>query len=561
MYKISALFCIGTLLMIGSSAVTPAGEQSQLPDDVSSLTQLLHDQNCKIRARAANRLGTMGEKAKAAVPQLIAMLADEDVTGHAYPFIYKVYGYASIALQRIGLPAVPGLTQALKNPNERVRARAAEALGGIGARAKNAIPALLNVSKDDPCERVRSEAVKVLRKIDPSGAMTTASFVRLARTDTASQVRCRAFAALEEIDRNTKRAIPVFIQGLKDEDPNVRGLVARVLGRYGPKAKSAVPALRNALSDQAYRHHGISIHLFRCRPVRYDVAESLGKIGADARAALPDLRRMLNRDADGEVRVAAAMAILRIDPGAKDPVPGLIAVLQDDQQGGCGRELAADGLAELGPAAVSALPALKKTLGDEDHFLRMSTVQALVAIGGKEMVPLLVKQMQEEKRQGDKIRAKGEPYCNNYDNIQTRSEIAVALGKLGRDAVAAVPALSAALAEVNEGYDVPVAAAEALGKIGSAARAAVPQLVIALDDEYEEMRAKAALALGRIGPGAKAAVPRLGDLLNDPSEDVREAARNALRKIDPEAARQLGSERPTNNEQPQTPTSPDQPGG
>jgi HEAT repeat protein len=40
-----------------------------------------------------------------------------------------------------------------------------------------------------------------------------------------------------------------LIKQLKDEDPNVRRIAARVLGFIGPDAKEAVPALTEALKD------------------------------------------------------------------------------------------------------------------------------------------------------------------------------------------------------------------------------------------------------------------------------------------------------------------------
>ncbi|MCI0539843.1 MAG: HEAT repeat domain-containing protein, partial [Verrucomicrobiales bacterium] len=44
-------------------------------------------------------------------------------------------------------------------------------------------------------------------------------------------------------------AVPNLIPLLKDTDPLVRRLAAYALGQIGPKAKEAIPALKEALND------------------------------------------------------------------------------------------------------------------------------------------------------------------------------------------------------------------------------------------------------------------------------------------------------------------------
>ena len=58
-------------------------------------------------------------------------------------------------------------------------------------------------------------------------------------------------------------------------------------------------------------------------------------------------------------------------------------------------------------------------------------------------------------------------------------------------------------------------AAQALGFMGREAKAAVPALIEATGSSYEWNRNLAVITLGEIGPEAKAAVPRLIELLRD----------------------------------------------
>jgi HEAT repeat protein len=123
-----------------------------------------------------------------------------------------------------------------------------------------------------------------------------------------------------------------------------------------------------------------------------------------------------------------------------------------------------------------------------------------------------------------------------------RREVAFALGRIGPEARAGVPALAAALKD--EEVLVRLNAALALFKIGPDARLAVAELTEALVDEEDFIRMDAALALSRIGPDAKSAVPTLLKVMADKNNrrilpfferNVSQTAVLALGKIGPGA--------------------------
>ncbi len=60
--------------------------------------------------------------------------------------------------------------------------------------------------------------------------------------------RIAAFA-LGKIGPAAKEAVPALIAALKDEDKDVRVYAASALGHIGPAAKEAVPALEAAARD------------------------------------------------------------------------------------------------------------------------------------------------------------------------------------------------------------------------------------------------------------------------------------------------------------------------
>jgi HEAT repeat protein len=75
-------------------------------------------------------------------------------------------------------------------------------------------------------------------------------------------------------------------------------------------------------------------------------------------------------------------------------------------------------------------------------------------------------------------------------------------------------------------------AVQALGNLGAEDAAVVPALVGALKDRDALVRGDAALALLKLGPDAKEAIPALHDARKDRDAKVRDYAAKALEKID-----------------------------
>lgn len=121
-------------------------------------------------------------------------------------------GRANLELIRLGEPAVPGLTEMLKDPDPRVRGLAASTFWGMGGKARSAVPALAEALSDP----------------DPS-------------------FRTQIAMALENMGPDAKDAVPALIQALSDPDRGVRQASVKALGRIGPGARAAVPALSRAL--------------------------------------------------------------------------------------------------------------------------------------------------------------------------------------------------------------------------------------------------------------------------------------------------------------------------
>ncbi|MEK8053102.1 serine hydrolase [Ideonella sp. DXS22W] len=137
-------------------AATPADAPAEAPSFAQHLAALSHP-DPYTRGEAAIALGRIGEPA---VPALTQALRSDDA---------RLRTSAAIALGRIGAPAVralPELTALLSDANAQVRHVAAVTLGGLGTAARSAAPALTRILSDQS-EAVRRSAVLALDQVAP----------------------------------------------------------------------------------------------------------------------------------------------------------------------------------------------------------------------------------------------------------------------------------------------------------------------------------------------------------------------------------------------------------
>jgi hypothetical protein len=179
--------------------------------------------------------------------------------------------------------------------------------------------------------------------------------VQDAKTGPAGKAAPVAPATIEEL-----------VAGLKDPNPAKRRQSATGLGRHGPRAVVAVPALVAVLKGD------------KEPAVRSQAAEALGGIGTSARGAVPDLLNAL-KDEDALVRETAAEALADIKFDGPKVVPALVALLADaDMNVRCA---AAHSLGDFGAAAQSAVAELKKVQQQDKHpFVREAAADALIIL-------------------------------------------------------------------------------------------------------------------------------------------------------------------------------------
>ena len=158
-----------------------------------------------------------------------------------------------------------------KDEDERVRIAAARALGKIGLAAVPALTQLLT----DKDEGVQMVAATLLGKIGPD-AMTAVPALTQLLKDNNKWVRMNAALALGEIGHEAKTATPALMELLQENNGTVRQAAAWALGKIGPEAKSAVPALMQLLTDKDER-------------VRVAASQALDEIDKDKKERLREV--------------------------------------------------------------------------------------------------------------------------------------------------------------------------------------------------------------------------------------------------------------------------------
>ncbi|MHB1425241.1 MAG: HEAT repeat domain-containing protein [Gemmataceae bacterium] len=590
------------LVRLGSSAV-PA-----------LLEALADETRCE---EAAHVLGLIGPRAADAVPDLLAVLDRRQAPA-------ALRSEAAFALGRIGEPIaaiVPALSAALQDGKMEVREQAAESLGWIGPPAREAM-AFLAAAVNDEEPKVARRACQALSFIDEKGAATALlKAFESERTQVAieagralwrlgpkaeSIVPALLSAAQGPIDKSASArtllasfgpwVAPTLVAALNDNEAARREAAADILGRIGPPARAAVPALLVLLKDKssavAFRAAMALSQIDSTRaaaavPLLSDAlddpgaAAALANIGPDARAAVPALIaalkprkgvahqealragarlalarigtpavsaliEVLKDKRDGVAQRAAGDALGWVLPPSKEAVPALIQALKNDR---VHAGVYAHALGQLGPLAFAAVPDLTDLLTDPGN--RPASAVALVRIDpgqAAKVVPLLVKDLQaaEENQRLAAVLAltvigpaAKEAAPALVDALRDRQLSAAALIALPALGAAAVPNLIELLKSPQA--DHRLLALQVLAKIGAEASAALLPAIASLLDADSAVRVWAAVVIQAIGPDARAAVPILIANLRSLRPEVRSAAAAALGHIGPDAkeARQL----------------------
>lgn len=302
--------------------------------------------------------------------------------------------------QSTGARAVPALTESLQHEDAKVRIAAALALAEIGPTARAAVPALLDQALHDPVLYAGTTAAGALKTIDLVAARQVMTAYLPALRSADVRTRRTACAMLEGLGPVAKPAVPALTGALNDVDETVRMHAVGALGEIGIPATLVIPALSKALHDpsQTVRHRALSQFAFSIPPTESvmphlkELAEGKDRgIATLAQSALNSPHRQAKDRTSVYVTMLqmsrgandyALHKLAQLGPEAAGAVPAVIPILKDERP--LHRYLAAETLGAIGPGAKDAVPALIAALHDIDPVVQGSAAEALEAIGTPE---------------------------------------------------------------------------------------------------------------------------------------------------------------------------------
>jgi HEAT repeat protein len=369
-----------------------------------------------LSSAAAQCLAVFGPEARRAIPDLIESLGGEMPVPNA----------AIYAISEIGLPPehVARLLPLLNSTNGWVPIFAAEGLGMTGATNALVLDALAKSALTGQGWQ-RYSAIDALSKLGSNNlAVATALSRNLA--DPSALIRVRSAVALVEINAKSAPSASWFVAELKDEmGPGPRAppaggsgwreldlqTLATTLGKLGDEARPAAPLLRTIKNDESLEMEtriiagealwklvqesdGLEpIYLQALntpdRDIRMLAAKGLAEYCVRQRTTLPALVEMISSH-DSFARFYAARALWKLTGQPGPCIPILVAALSDHSTFHYNeeiRETAAETLAEMGPTAKSAVPALVATLSDVREKVGLAATNALKKIGLKTAPP------------------------------------------------------------------------------------------------------------------------------------------------------------------------------
>jgi Sigma-70, region 4/HEAT repeats/PBS lyase HEAT-like repeat len=286
----------------------------------------LQDRSLDYRIEAVAALGGIGEVDRSVIPVLVKSLQDKDS---------RVCEEALRAVLGVGKQAIPSLIAALQNSDLSRRTYIIRALAGFGD-TKAAVPELIPLLKS-PNRADRLAAAQALGHFPSEADVIIPALMPLLKktTETDSYMAAKAIG---QIGPQAKQAVPALIQLLAARKPvpiyaEDLGMVPSSGGRFGAEPN---PAGGGGFPNygRAGRRGGSPGIAAYWSPAKA-AANALGKIGPQAKEAVPALLEVLkNLPAQNQfngpfpadypigLEAAATNAIRDIDPMALPQVPG-----------------------------------------------------------------------------------------------------------------------------------------------------------------------------------------------------------------------------------------------
>jgi HEAT repeat protein len=273
----------------------------ELKQIVAALIDALKDDNRPVRTMAAE---TLQKFSKDAVPLLLKIVKEGPPESQAG----AAFGLGRLHENAPPPESVAALHALLKDAKGETRTAVIASLGEFSSDAREALPDLVAVLRDDSPE-LRITAALALEKISAAVHDTTLPVLFQALATGAPSHRLEIVTALdrwnlEVVAASVKDAAPALISVLDDSNQEVRRRAIQALVKIARGNKDALPVVAEALKHP--------------QPlVRIGATSVFVTLGTDGKDAAPKLAELLQHD-DLLIRDVAAQMLLRVAPKAPE---------------------------------------------------------------------------------------------------------------------------------------------------------------------------------------------------------------------------------------------------
>jgi hypothetical protein len=255
-------------LVIALAALLLANPLAYSQTQVDSLVKVLTDPDKTEGTRdgALKGLARLGGKAESALPEIVKLLDDSELSQKFKVEVVYVIGTIAEGSKNHGKAAFPAVTKLMDNLNgdsaKELARLPAKILPSFGDLAKQSVPRLLSlVELDEEGGRFYWTALEMLRA-DPKVAMPVVTkrlkagerllpppFNNVANKRNLKPEYERMYYYFSNLGPVAKDAVPFLIEDVKNENlqAEYRNLAIRILGNIGPDADAALPTLREIL--------------------------------------------------------------------------------------------------------------------------------------------------------------------------------------------------------------------------------------------------------------------------------------------------------------------------
>ncbi len=495
-----------------------------LPALLATLKAPSVQQDPALQTALVDLIGMTGAAARTHVPAVLAAVKTNTVANATA---------LARALGRIGgddPTTLAKLQELARHEAPAVRTTAMHALEGFPQASKSTVPQLVTGLSDRET-MVRLAALDTLAFYGPT-AVEALPAIDKALGDAEGAVTIRAAETLVQIG---SAAAPVLAKRL--DDPQYGPLALQSLGMLGVAGKSAAPQVVAKLAQPGKLDlRELCLTLAFLQPDPQVAGPALQKIAQDAKsparpAALYALGRIGDRsaerlitntieDADPNVQIAAAWALLQLDPKNADYVkvalPKVAQALERPDPRV--RREAAGTLRQLGAAAASAAPKLVERLRTEDDAsVRLACILAVAEMGegARPAVPAIAALLSDPAP----VARRGALYS---------------LGRLGAVATAALPQVKAAALNGHSAEQtIAIWAALRISQNQAELERMLPILLQRIPQESPEIVVELLQLLGEGGQSRPEILTFLKSQAESTDPTISAAAKQALQKLKP----------------------------